>query len=1060
MNVKLAKPHHLLALLCSVYLLLPSAANPLLDTSFNPPLLQTFFGQTNLTLSVTSTVTQPDGNIIVAAAGHSPISPQHDRGVVFRLQTNGALDSSFPISHFDGAVRSLALDKDGNLFVGGNFNLVGDVSKPGFARFDPNGTLDPAFPQGSGVEPANTHPLVNALALDSEGNLLVGGYFRQVSGVAISSLARILPDGGVDSTFTPFDPLLESSPLISALIVLPNDRVLVVGDWASVNENHIAIFLPNGASDPSFTPTLAESLHIHSAAAQPDGKFLIGTSQGVFRLLPNGQVDLSFSSEFRASGLVFVLRKSDGSIVIGGEFSAVQGAVRGGVAQLFPDGTLDVGFDPGKGLYRNLSSDEAVAYVYTLSSQADGKILVGGSFTHFDSIPAPDLVRLHLPPLSTDTRIYFESPSHFPENSGLARVKITRIGDISYPLSVDLLAVDQSAINGRDFSLTPPTISFPPGLRAQEIPFTLLDNSALDSTRTFLLQLTNASVITALDSGSNSLQISIHDDEIRVEMASSSLAISEGERILRVPVNVFADSFVYGLVPRTFELSFLTKNSTALSGRDYTISNQAALFSTVNHPVIQQSLSNSFTFEILDNRLVDGSRAFTIELQQPPPGIFLGAKKSASITILDNDHLAGHALGANAKIRALASHPPARVLVGGDFTFFDGLPRPFLARVHLDGTLDESFVPAPFNDSIDEIFVQPDGKILVAGEFTSVGPTPMNHLARLHPDGSLDSSFTIGSGWTERVGPPHLWALASGPGGEVYAGSSYNRFNGELRPALVRLLPDGSFDQAFTPVLSLAPLPSAGGIHDLALHPNGSLLIAGLFRVQFTPESQPISALASLFPNGNLERIFVQGYPPVSQIALTPDSAIFALRPKTTSYSYSTLVGYNTNGMVSFSRSFSQPPDTLLALPNNQVLLSGEVIPPYKSALLLLDSTGAELAVRPLSSTLAEKLILLPDQTIMAAMVGPGTPPLHHLALFTTDLAPLENLRFLPLVRTADRKTHLALRGQSAQSYSIERSTNLLNWQLIHINTTPFIPPTLTDEPAPNAPAIFYRVRR
>jgi uncharacterized delta-60 repeat protein len=61
--------------------------------------------------------------------------------------------------------------------------------------------------------------------------------------------------------------------------------------------------------------------------------------------------------------------QADGKILVGGSFSTLGGQTRNGIGRLNADGTLDSAFDPG------------VGGVYSLAVQADGKILVGGSFS-------------------------------------------------------------------------------------------------------------------------------------------------------------------------------------------------------------------------------------------------------------------------------------------------------------------------------------------------------------------------------------------------------------------------------------------------------------------------------------------------------------------------------------------------------------------------------------------------------------------------------------------------------------------------------------------------------
>ncbi len=58
--------------------------------------------------------------------------------------------------------------------------------------------------------------------------------------------------------------------------------------------------------------------------------------------------------------------QADGKILLGGGFTTVGGVSRNNVARLNADGSVDTAFDPN-----------ANSFVYSLGVQADGKILLG-----------------------------------------------------------------------------------------------------------------------------------------------------------------------------------------------------------------------------------------------------------------------------------------------------------------------------------------------------------------------------------------------------------------------------------------------------------------------------------------------------------------------------------------------------------------------------------------------------------------------------------------------------------------------------------------------------------
>ncbi len=82
-----------------------------------------------------------------------------------------------------------------------------------------------------------------------------------------------------------------------------------------------------------------------------------------------------------------VAPQPDGRVVIGGDFTMVDGTLFGHVARLNGDGTMDSSFNPGLGADRP---------VHAVRLQPDGKILVGGAFASFNSNSIARLARLNV----------------------------------------------------------------------------------------------------------------------------------------------------------------------------------------------------------------------------------------------------------------------------------------------------------------------------------------------------------------------------------------------------------------------------------------------------------------------------------------------------------------------------------------------------------------------------------------------------------------------------------------------------------------------------------------
>ena len=137
---------------------------------------------------------------------------------------------------------------------------------------------------------------------------------------------------------------------------------------------------------------------VRAVALQADGKILFGgdftTYNGsaweyLARLDADGSIDPAFPNAATGPNdtvhAITVL--ADGKILIGGTFTLFDGTSRAGIAQLNADGSIDAAFlVAGGGVNKT---------VYAICVQADGKILIGGDFTTWNSTARNYLARLY-----------------------------------------------------------------------------------------------------------------------------------------------------------------------------------------------------------------------------------------------------------------------------------------------------------------------------------------------------------------------------------------------------------------------------------------------------------------------------------------------------------------------------------------------------------------------------------------------------------------------------------------------------------------------------------------
>src|SRR5262249_2824034 len=101
-------------------------------------------------------------------------------------------------------------------------------TRPSLVRLNTNGTVDLTFNTGSG--PNDT---VYAIALQSDGKVLIGGEFTQVNGTPWNHLVRLNPNGSIDMTFTNLGGGMNAA--VKSILVQTDGKIVVGGSFTSVN---------------------------------------------------------------------------------------------------------------------------------------------------------------------------------------------------------------------------------------------------------------------------------------------------------------------------------------------------------------------------------------------------------------------------------------------------------------------------------------------------------------------------------------------------------------------------------------------------------------------------------------------------------------------------------------------------------------------------------------------------------------------------------------------------------------------------------------------------------
>ena len=288
---------------------------------------------------VQSVAVQGDGKLLIAGAFNQVNLDVRLR--IVRLNTNGTVDSGFN-PWVDGAVYGLTIQGDGKILVGGQFNNIypnggaGPVPRQNIARLNADGSVDAGFDPGA-------NGFVRAMVLQPDGDILIGGGFTtlQPNGAAAAAvrnrIARLHGDGTLDAGFNP-----SANKNVYSIALQPDGKILLGGPFDNLTPNgaaastirrYIARVNADGTLDPGFDPNPGGS-EVYCIAVQPDGKILAGGDFSSFQTKP---------------GSIFTQRNK--------------------MARLNADGSVDQGFDPKPG-----------GKVYSISQQADGKVIFGGQF--------------------------------------------------------------------------------------------------------------------------------------------------------------------------------------------------------------------------------------------------------------------------------------------------------------------------------------------------------------------------------------------------------------------------------------------------------------------------------------------------------------------------------------------------------------------------------------------------------------------------------------------------------------------------------------------------------
>jgi|GEM_PF-7068581 len=624
----------------------------------------------------------------------------------------------------DGAPSTVARQSDGKILVGCQEHMLEQVENvssewSGIYRLTEQGTIDDGFRPWEVKETENGETVVKHIAYDTyydgtvgpilwsttsitplqDGKTLVWGITgsHKYMGGMRKDILRLDSNGCLDGGFALNGDDDYANAGVTGMAMLDNGKIFITTDervyHTSISDGLLRLNddgTPDGSFNPAFLGPTSNMYAYHGALCTFEDnlttKVIVSatswTDNRTYLLCctADGARDSSFNFSTGLNGQIdTIARQPDGKILFGGSFEpTTQRPEYNHIARLNADGSFDTGFSTGTGTNGTVNA---------LNSLPDGRLLIGGSFTTVNGFERPRLAEL-----TSNGAVYFNiNPltgldSHVKGTNGPVHV-IAGQADGRILLGG---AFTTAANNKDDLYMSQKYIA----------------RLAPDNTDPLVYYFETPDTITSFNTGAGP-----------ASPVNAVLPLPGGQIMLGGEFNQYDNN----------PLLYMAKIN--IFGALNTLFTAGA--NNIVHALARQNdgkilVGGQFTqyWDTDEMRMIDWSGIARLDT------LGFGGR--------DIDFDIG--TGANGTVRVIVCQPDGKILIGGDFTFFNGTQKSCIARLNSTGILDPYFGTVA-NGRVSAITLQPDGKILIGGEFTAVNGTTCNNLARLNADGSLDTGF-------------------------------------------------------------------------------------------------------------------------------------------------------------------------------------------------------------------------------------------------------------------------------------------------------------------------------
>jgi uncharacterized delta-60 repeat protein len=687
------------------------------DTSFNS-FNQSCNNGSGFSHGVNSVSIMPNGKIFTT--GNYRNYNGKNTSYISVLDSNLILDSSFSIKNVDGIfdIRTVSVQSSGKIIAGGNIYNYDENHPMNIVRLDSSGMFDSTFLSGLGFD-----NIVNKTLIQPDNKILVGGTFTTYNGNSHNKIVRLNEDGTLDTFFSigqGFD------QQVTDIKIQPDGKILCGGSFSNYQNtsfNRLNRLNIDGSIDGNFNINQGFDNQVNTVAVQSDGKILVGgsfnsfdgvSSNKIIRLNDDGSIDNTFQIGIGFDSIVEKIEiQQDGKILVGGRFSFYNSNSANRIIRLNSDGSIDTSFYIGNG-FDNLVKD--------IKIQSNGKIIAVGSFNFFDYDVYGKIIRIEI-------------------NGSQDSTINNNQSEFNHTVYSTTLQNDGKIIVGGAFTRYNSS-------RNRRI-VRIYDNGEIDSTFNTVNGFNNAVLKTLIQP----------DGKILVCGGFTNFNGISRKGIARINQDGSLDTSFNignGFDNGAFTMALQTDGKILVGGwfTEY----------------------NGFS----SNRIIRLNQDGSID-----PSFIVGS-------------------GFNNVVYSIALQNNGKVIVGGAFQSYDGTLYNCLIRLNDDGLIDNNFnIGNGFNGAVSHVKILDASKILVAGNFNFYNGNVRQGLVKLNSNGSLDLTFGNNTGITN-VFPVSVavWDSQLQTDGKIILCGEFNEYQGNPRERILRINANGSIDTTFIPPIN------------------------------------------------------------------------------------------------------------------------------------------------------------------------------------------------------------------------------------------------------------------